>query len=87
MWPNSSLPHNILFSNIHPLDTLLFDAALANAGLLEAVASYLLLQEPRGLSGEGQLQWGISTRFDLLFYLQTINIYYVNNHFYNEQLT
>lgn len=43
--------------------------ALAKAGLLEASASYLLLHEASGLSGEELLQWGMRTRCDLLVYL------------------
>lgn len=52
-----------------PTSALLFDKALAKAGLPKAVASYLLLQQPGGLSREGRLQWGISARSDLLVYL------------------
>ena len=63
------------------------DIALANAVLLEAAASYLLPHRASGLSREGLLRWGIRARYDLLFYLPTVNTTSVNNHFYNKQLT
>lgn len=87
MWPKSQPAAQIFCSQTSTHQThccltlLLLSRPTESCGVFSPAAG------AQGLFRGGVTKVGLSTRLDLLFYLQTINIYYLNNHFCNEQLT